>query len=113
MSKRHISHFLLVGLSFLTAFVLLLGACATPPRGINPVKGGTWIDDLYEEPDSLIPNASPSGFSDLVDQAIYAPLFVGDSTGSIQPGLVTVIPTIANGGISADLKNWTSICAPI
>jgi peptide/nickel transport system substrate-binding protein len=107
MPKRQSSHSLLLAFSCLTAFVLLLGACATPPRGVNLVKGGTWIEDLYEEPDSLIPNASPSPFSDMVDQAIYAPLFVGDSTGNIQPGIATVIPTVANGGISADLKNWT------
>ena len=74
---------------------------------MNVVRGGTWTDDLYEEPDSLIPNASSETFSDMVDQALYTPLFVGDSSGAIQPGLATVIPTVANGGISADLTTWT------
>ena len=73
----------------------------------NAVHGGTWIDDLFQEPDSLIPNASSETFSDMVDQAIWSSLFVGDSNGNIQPNLVTVIPTVANGGISADLQTWT------
>src|SRR5205823_2067893 len=62
---------------------------------------------LYEEPNSLIPNVSVETFSVMVDQSIWAPLFVGDPTGAIQPGLATVVPTAANGGISSDLKTWT------
>ena len=82
------------------------GTTSTTPS-VNVIRGGTWIDDLYEEPDSLIPNASSLTFSGMVDQALYAPLFVGDSSGAIQPGLATVVPTVANGGISADLTTWT------
>ncbi len=77
----------------------------TPP--VNVVRGGTWTDDLFEEPDSLIPNASSETFSDMVDQALYAPLFVGDATGKITPGIATRVPTATNGDISADLKAWT------
>jgi len=73
----------------------------------NAVRGGTWTDDLFGEPSSLIPNASVETFADMVDQSIYAPLFVGDSNGNITPGVATVVPTAANGGISADLKTWT------
>src|SRR5258708_37395532 len=40
-------------------------------------------------------------------QSIYAPIFVGDSSGTITPGIATVVPTAANGGISTDLKTWT------
>ena len=43
----------------------------------------------------------------MVDQALYAPLFVGDTSGHITPGIATVIPTIANGGISANSETWT------
>jgi peptide/nickel transport system substrate-binding protein len=71
------------------------------------VKGGTWTDDLFEEPDSLIPNGSSETFSNLVDTTIYAPLFLGNVKGQITPGIVTELPTTANGGISADLKTWT------
>ena len=40
-------------------------------------------------------------------QALYTPLFVGDPTGHIQPALATEVPTIANGGVSADARTWT------
>src|SRR5437868_12074251 len=112
MLKRPRFRPLLRDFSFLVGLLLLLSACGAPmpgnPRGgSNPVKGGTWIDDLFEEPSSLIPNASSETFSDMMDQAIYAPLFAGDTNGQLTPGIATVIPTVANGGISADLKTWT------
>src|SRR6266702_2720467 len=113
MLKRPKPRSLMMAFSFLALLILVLSACGAPaqgtppPSGGTPVKGGTWTDDLFEEPDSLIPNASSETFSDMVDQSIYAPLFVGDSKGTITPGIATVVPTAANGGISADLKTWT------
>src|SRR6266700_1007514 len=113
MLKRPKPRSLMMAFSFLALLILVLSACGAPaqgtppPSGGTPVKGGTWTDDLFEEPDSLITNASSETFSDMVDQSIYAPLFVGDSTGNITPGVATVVPTAANGGISADLKTWT------
>jgi peptide/nickel transport system substrate-binding protein len=102
----------MVVFSLMSALLLLLAACGAPSgpstsTSSKPVKGGTWTDDLYEEPDSLITNASSETFSDMVDQAIYTPLFYGDSNGNLHPGLATVVPTVANGGISADLKTYT------
>ncbi len=114
MLKRRRPQSLMMAFSFFAGLILLLGACGAPSPGTTPpsgggtpVKGGTWTDDLFEEPDSLIPNASSETFSDEVDQALYAPLFVGDPSGHITPGIVTTIPTIANGGVSADSKTWT------
>jgi len=114
MLKRRRPQSLMIAFSFFAGLILLLGACGAPSPGTTPpsgggtpVKGGTWTDDLFEEPDSLIPNASSETFSDEVDQSLYAPLFVGDSAGHITPGIVTPIPTIANGGVSADSKTWT------
>lgn len=116
MLKRPKSHMLMLSFSLLSVLILLLSACGAPTTSNGSssssssgtaVKGGTWIDDLYEEPNSLIPNASSETFSDMVDQAIYAPLFYGDSKGIVHPGLVTEIPTLQNGGVSADLKTWT------
>src|SRR5215471_1446473 len=113
MLKRPKPRSLMMAFSFLALLILVLSACGAPTPGTNPpgggtaVKGGTWIDDLYEEPDSLITNASSETFSDMVDQSIYAALFVGDSSGHINPGVATVVPTAANGGISSDLKTWT------
>jgi peptide/nickel transport system substrate-binding protein len=94
--------------------MVLLSACAPPTAPFHPqsgprrpIRGGTWIDDLNEEPSSLIPNVSPEGSAAIVDQAIYAPLFYGDESGVLHPGLATEIPTVANGEVSADLKTWT------
>jgi len=114
MLKRPRPRSLMMAFSFLAMLILVLSACGAPAPGTppssgggNPVKGGTWIDDLFEEPDSLITYASSETFSDMVDQSLYAPLFVGDSNGHITPGVATVVPTAANGGISSDLKTWT------
>jgi len=115
MLKKPQPRFLLMSFSVLSVLILVLSACgasgqpSSSGNGSNGTitKGGVWTDDLYEEPDSLIPNASSETFSDMVDQAIYAPLFYGDDKGLLHPGIATEIPTAANGGISSDLKTWT------
>ncbi|HAH00642.1 MAG TPA: ABC transporter substrate-binding protein [Ktedonobacter sp.] len=111
MLERLIPRSLLTAFSLLSLLILMLGACAAPvPQpsiSTNVTKGGTWIVDLLHEPDSLIPNASSETFSDMIDQSIYTPLFYGDSNGTLHPGLAKEIPTLANGGISPDLKTWT------
>jgi peptide/nickel transport system substrate-binding protein len=113
MLKRLRPRSLMIAFSFLSVLILMLSACGaptpgtSPPSGGTPVKGGTWTDDLYEEPNSLITNGSVETYADIVDQTIYAPLFYGDPQGKINPGLTTVVPTIANGGVSADAKTWT------
>jgi peptide/nickel transport system substrate-binding protein len=104
---------LLLTASFIGILSLLFSACGpagTPAKSQTStklVKGGTWIDDLYEEPDSLIPNGSGETFSDLVDETIWAPLFLGSPDGTIKAGLASEVPTSSNGDISADLKTWT------
>ena len=112
MLKKPRAHMLMLSLSLFSVLVLLLSACGasgtpTPSSSTTPVKGGTWTDDLYEEPDSLIPNASSETFSDLVDETIWEALFVGNYQGGLEPGLATEVPTVANDGVSADLKTWT------
>jgi peptide/nickel transport system substrate-binding protein len=105
----------MMSFSLVAMLLLILSACggasssssSSSTSAGTPVKGGTWTDDLYEEPDSLIPNGSSETFSDLVDTTIWAPLFLGNAKGAITPGIVTELPTSANGGISADLKTWT------
>ena len=74
---------------------------------LTPVRGGTWTDDRYKDPTSLIPNGSSLIFSILFEQALYLPLFYGDAQGVVHPGAATEIPTVQNGGISADFKTWT------
>jgi peptide/nickel transport system substrate-binding protein len=69
------------------------------------VRGGTWIDDTHE-PDSLIPNlGDESGWAH--DNALYLPLLFGDAQGVVHPGAASEIPTVQNGGISADATTWT------
>lgn len=106
--------------TFMTAFsllgilALLLAACG--PSGTSstatgaaskPVRGGTWIDDLYEEPSTLIPNGSSETYATLFDQTIWTPLFVGTPTGALASALTTEVPSATNGDISSDLKTWT------
>lgn len=104
---------LLLAISCIGVLSLLFSACgpsgsSTPSQtSTKPVRGGTWIDDLYEEPDSLIPNGSGETFANLVDETIWTPLFIGSPDGTIKPGLASEVPTSSNGDISADLKTWT------
>jgi peptide/nickel transport system substrate-binding protein len=113
LAKRR-SHIFMLVFSGVTLLMLLLSACTpagtptqTPDSTGKVAQGGTWIDDLVNEPDSLLPNATVQTFADIVMQSLYAPLFYGDSQGQIHPGLATRIPTVANGDISADQKTWT------
>ena len=100
----------IITLSLVSLLLMLLSACnsPTPPQPtVKPVAGGIWIDDLYGDPDSLIPNGTLKDASAMIDQALYTPLFYGDANGKLHPGLATELPTLKNGGISSDLKTWT------
>ena len=117
MLKKPRPRFLTLSFCALAVVLMLLSACSTggTPTTTTPttstggtgVKGGTWIDDLFEEPDSLIPNASSETFAAMMDYALWAPLVYGTPQGQLMPGLLTEVPTAANGGISTDLKTWT------
>src|SRR6266566_1118073 len=104
--------FLMMSFSLLVMLMLVLNACgasgssATSSTGASstPVKGGTWIEDLYEEPDSLLPNLTSETFASMVMDGLYAGLIYGDPQGKLLPGLATSVPTTQNGGVSADLK---------
>src|SRR6202162_3962014 len=112
--------FLMMSFSLLAMLMLVLNACgasgssATSSTGASstPVKGGTWIEDLFEEPDSLIPNLSSETFATMVMDGLYAGLVYGTPQGQLMPGLATQVPTTANGGVSADLKTVTFTLRP-
>lgn len=74
-----------------------------------PVRGGTWIVDLHNDPQSLMPNGDGDAFdaNELFDQALYLPLFYGDAQGEIHPGSARELPTLQNGGINTDATIWT------
>jgi peptide/nickel transport system substrate-binding protein len=91
--------------------VLSTGALGVQRRPTTPVpvRGGTWTVDLQKDPGSLIPNGDGDAFasSELVDQALYLPLFYGDAHGEIHPGAAREIPTPHNGEVNADGTVWT------
>src|SRR5258705_12306209 len=104
MRKKTRPRFLTMSFSLVALLVLILSACGGSSRPSSsgsgasgtPVKGGTWIDDLYEEPDSLIPNLSSETFATMVMDGLYAPLGYGTPQGQFMPGIATAGPTRAN-----------------
>jgi len=104
----------MMSFSFVAVLMLILSACGatattstSTPTTSGPAKGGTWIDDIPNEPGSLLPNADSQTFDVVVEQALYAPLFVGTYNGQISLGAASEMPTVANGDVSADGKTWT------
>jgi peptide/nickel transport system substrate-binding protein len=74
----------------------------------TPVRGGTWFTAPFgADPASLIPNGGQPASGGIMDQALYLPLFYGDAQGLVHPGAASEIPTLQNGGISADATTWT------
>jgi peptide/nickel transport system substrate-binding protein len=73
---------------------------------ISPARGGTWTVGTISQPDSLIPFSGNERVNPEFDQALYLPLFYSDGFGVYHPGAASVVPTIQNGGISADAKTW-------
>ncbi len=92
----------ILGSLSLLAHFGVLGTHSSPPAA-TVVRGGTWIEDLIGDVDSLLPNKGGGG----IDQALYLPLFYGDAQGVIHPAAASDIPTVHNGGISADAATWT------
>ena len=111
MLQRRRLYVFMSALAALAMLSMVLSACGAQgtvaPVNNQPVKGGTWIDEVPSAPGSLLPQGSTTTYSTLIDQAIYTPLFYGDALGQVHPGLATEIPNVANGGASADLKTWT------
>jgi peptide/nickel transport system substrate-binding protein len=70
-------------------------------------RGGTWMYALPGDVISLIPKGAHDVASAEMDQALYLPLFYSDAQGVIHPGATTEVPTLQNGGVSADATTWT------
>ena len=92
----------LLGSLSLLAHFGVIGARSTATTPI-PVRGGTWTYEVAGGPFSLIPN----GGCDVECSALYLPLFYGDAQGVIHPGAASEVPTVQNGGVSADATTWT------
>jgi peptide/nickel transport system substrate-binding protein len=96
--------------AFMLLAMMLSGCGPTAGNSGNsksPVKGGTLIDGLFEEPDTLMSGITNETYAVMVDQALWAPLWAGDDHGVPQPQLATNFPSTANGGVSADGKTIT------
>jgi len=87
--------------SILLAHFGVLGPRSSASTAV--MRGGTWTEDAYD-PNSLLPN---EGDGNWIDQALYLPLFYGDAQGFVHPGAARDIPSVGNGGISADATTWT------
>lgn len=89
---------------------VFLAAVATNrlPLGATdaPVKGGSIVEGIALEPDTLLPYRTTASFGLLADQAIWAPLWYGDPQGAFHAALAERVPTQGDG-ISDDLRTWT------
>ncbi|HET8909056.1 MAG TPA: peptide ABC transporter substrate-binding protein [Ktedonobacterales bacterium] len=93
---------LLVVLTMMLSALSACGGTTTGGSGGTPVKGGTVIDGISQEPNALLPERSNQTYSLLVQAAFRTPLFASNDKAGISPALATEVPTLANGGISSD-----------
>jgi peptide/nickel transport system substrate-binding protein len=89
-------------------FTLVLPACAlfgAAPKTSH--RSGSIVVGMGTEVDALLPLQATSLETASVDRALWAPLWYGDPSGDLHPGLVRELPSLQNGDISPDLKTWT------
>lgn len=106
-------------LSIAVATAFVAGACSspatspTPTGGTSPAPpseapsasaqaGGLVTVGLYQEPDNLNPYLAVQTASQLVRRVTLEGLLNADPDGNYVPALAQDVPTVANGGISAD-----------
>ena len=100
--------------SLLLAALLMATACAptaTPPAAsggaaAGPVRGGTLVLAIWQEPTTLSPIYANQVVANLVSEVAVEGLLNTDTDGNYYPVLAKAVPTIANGGVklSADGK---------
>jgi peptide/nickel transport system substrate-binding protein len=95
----------------LVAVATVTGCSRVTTASTNGLHPWTLPDRLRlastEEPDSLNKLFANSDASDQVANLISAPVFRYDDHGDYAPEMATVVPTLANGGISRDGKTIT------
>src|SRR5262245_54923951 len=100
--------------------VLGLAACGTQMQGSNrptpaaPAEpagggkaGGTLKMALWQEPTHLNKHMNSQTVGTLVARQLFSHLIDVDENGTYQPMLATEVPTVQNGGVSADGKTVT------
>ena len=96
----------------LVVAVLAVSACAPaqPEAQANPsaspVKGGTLVFAIWQEPTTLASIYANQTVAGVVNETVVEGLLNTDTDGSFYPVLAKAVPTLANGGvtISADGK---------
>jgi len=94
-------------IAVVAAFLAGVATNGLPPSDVGtPVRGGSIVDVELSDADTLLPLRPLNAWSVLVDQALWAPLWYGDDQGVLHAGIAD-LPSLANGGISTDLRSWT------
>jgi peptide/nickel transport system substrate-binding protein len=98
LRQRNLWYLLAVGLLLMVTALSACGPTAST-RNTGPKQGGSIIDGVQEEANSIMPAQSTETFADLVDAAIWASLVYTNDQFTLSPGLLTEVPTTSNGGI--------------
>lgn len=95
----------------LFALVIAVAACTPAPTGTAssgpsaaPVRGGTLVFAIWQEPTTLAPIYANQTVAGVVSNVTVEGLLGTDTNGNFYPGLAKAVPTLDNGGvkISAD-----------
>ncbi len=94
-----------------TVLAAAVGTAALAASGIRPAQAqaaGYLVDAFTQEAVNFNPLLYVNtGVETAVEYAVFDTLWQLDPSGAYQPNLATEIPTVANGGLSADGRTWT------
>ena len=92
---------------------LVIAASCTSPQGSPaasgtakasasdaPVRGGTAIIAIWQEPSTLAPHYANQTVTDIVDYGVVEGLAETTNDGQYVPTLAKAVPTVANGGVT-------------
>ncbi len=102
MSRLHLPRRTLMQLAASGALPLGRARAQTPAK-----KGGQVVIGLSQEPTVMDPLRPHIEVDEGVYMALYSPLWVVDPQGNLLPQLAAEVPTVENGGLSADGLTWT------
>jgi peptide/nickel transport system substrate-binding protein len=81
------------------SLTMLLSACGpTASSGPGIKSGGSIVDAVSQEANTLVAGQTNSGFTDMAMTNIWASLIYADDKYNLRPGLVKEVPSGANGG---------------
>jgi len=77
------------------------GAASNPPSASDvPVRGGTAVIAIWQEPSTLAPVYANQTVSDIVNYGVLEGLAETTNAGEYVPTLAKSVPTVANGGVT-------------